>query len=132
LSGDYSVQLVTGCLPPAAIVKKMQQKVNAMKVTTDAAVPEPPLRPRAPGTDLSARDSALMEQARALEASFLSEMLSYTGLGAAQEEFGGGIGEEQFSSFLRQEQANLMVARGGIGLAEQLFNAMTRNDHASG
>ena len=75
-------------------------------------------------------NAALMVQARALEASFLSEMLSYSGLGAARQEFGGGIGEEQFSSFLRQEQANLMVARGGIGLAEQLFNAMTRTSHA--
>lgn len=104
----------------------MQQKVNAMKVAPEATRPLPAAQPVR-----AARDAALMEQARALEASFLSEMLSYSGLGAAQEDFGGGIGEEQFSSFLRQEQANLMVARGGIGLAEQLFRSMTRNDHAS-
>lgn len=67
----------------------------------------------------------LMEQARALEASFLSEMLSYAGMGKSQETFGGGIGEEQFSSFLRQEQAERMVAKGGIGLAEKIFRSMT-------
>ena len=60
-----------------------------------------------------------------LEAGFLAEMLGHAGLGAARESFGGGAGEEQFSSFLRQEQANAMVKAGGIGLAESLFNAMT-------
>lgn len=77
----------------------------------------------------SRADSILMEKARALEAAFLSEMLSHAGLGANSESFGGGIGEEQFASFLRQEQAALMVKRGGIGLAEHLFNAM-RGDTA--
>lgn len=67
----------------------------------------------------------LMVQARALEASFLSEMLSYAGMGKAQDAFGGGIGEEQFASFLRQEQAERMVEKGGIGLAEKIFRSMT-------
>ncbi len=66
----------------------------------------------------------LMEKARELEAVFLNEMLAQGGLGTAPESFGGGIGEEQFASFLRAEQANLMVDRGGIGLAETLFRAM--------
>lgn len=85
----------------------------------------------APKPDKAARDSALMAQAQTLEAAFLSEMLSYAGFGAAQENFGGGIGEEQFSSFLRQEQATQMVKAGGIGLAEQLFKALTRADHGA-
>lgn len=68
---------------------------------------------------------ALRTQAEALEASFLSEMLSYTGLGAASESFGGGAGEDQFGSFLRAEQAKLMVAHGGIGLSETLFRALS-------
>jgi len=69
----------------------------------------------------------LMEQARALEAAFLAEMLGHAGLGdAAEGAFAGGIGEEQFASFLRQEQAAQMVQKGGIGLAEHLFHAMTR------
>lgn len=69
----------------------------------------------------------LMLQARALEASFLSEMLAHAGFGAARESFGGGIGEEQFSSFLRDAEAKQMVARGGIGLAEQLFRSMAKD-----
>ena len=71
-------------------------------------------------------DSALMEQARALEAAFLAEMLAHAGLGQMPEGgFDGGIGEGQFGSFLRQEQAMQMVRHGGIGLAEHLFRAMT-------
>ncbi|VDC20356.1 rod-binding protein [Pseudogemmobacter humi] len=72
----------------------------------------------------TAGDKALMQKARDLEAAFLAEMLGHGGLGAAPESFGGGIGEDQFGSFLRAEQAKLMVERGGIGLAEQLFRAM--------
>ncbi len=71
-------------------------------------------------------DSALMIKAKELEASFLSEMLGYAGLGASEGSFGGGIGEEQFASFMREAQAKQMVAHGGIGLAEQLFRAMSK------
>ncbi len=76
-------------------------------------------RPAMPDTQLPLR-----EKARALEAAFLAEMLGHAGLGATEGGFGGGIGEQQFSSFLRQEQARLMVDKGGIGLAEQIFRAM--------
>lgn len=92
-----------------------------MEVNTDTAR-NVPLVAKA-----QAPEDPLMVQAKALESAFLSEMLSHAGFGAAQKDFGGGIGEEQFSSFLRQEQADLMVAKGGIGLAEQLFRAMTRS-----
>jgi peptidoglycan hydrolase FlgJ len=83
------------------------------------------------GAQPSPRDVALLHQAKALEASFLSEMLGHAGLGDAREAFGGGAGEEQFTSFLRQEQAKQMVEKGGIGLAEHLFRALNeRADHA--
>ncbi len=72
----------------------------------------------------SPADAALMEKAKALEASFLSEMLGHAGLGTPRESFGGGIGEEQFASFLRAEQAKAMVAKGGIGLAEHIFESL--------
>lgn len=75
----------------------------------------------------SKRAAAMMVQAKALEASFLSEMLGYAGVGATQESFGGGIGEQQFASFLRDEEAKQMVAHGGIGLAKQLFEAMQKD-----
>lgn len=73
---------------------------------------------------LPPQDKVLMEKAKALEASFLSEMLGHAGLGEARQSFGGGIGEEQFASFLRAQQASAMVEKGGIGLAEHIFNAM--------
>jgi Rod binding domain-containing protein len=72
------------------------------------------------------RQAALMQKSQELEAAFLSEMLSFAGLGAADGGFSGGIGEEQFASFLRAEQAKLMVAKGGIGLAEQIFQSLVR------
>ena len=73
------------------------------------------------------KDAPLMTKARELEASFLSEMLSYTGLGDSEDSsFSGGIGEQQFASFLREKQAEMMVAKGGIGLAETLFHALTK------
>lgn len=86
------------------------------------------LSPVAPA--LTERQHVLMEQAKALEASFLSEMLSYAGVDAAEGEFSGGVGEDQYASFLREAQARAMVDHGGIGLAEKLFQSLARYDHA--
>lgn len=95
---------------------------NPMQVTkpTDAASGLSP-----------ARSAQLMEKAKELETNFLSEMLSYTGLDAQKGEFTGGIGEDQFASFLRDAQAKAMVDHGGIGLSQNIFNALARRDHAS-
>jgi len=82
----------------------------------------PPNRAQRP--DIPVTDTALMQKAKALEASFLAEMLGHAGLGAAPEGFGGGIGEEQFASFLRAEQAKAIVEKGGLGLAEQIFESL--------
>ncbi len=68
--------------------------------------------------------------AEELEATFLAEMLKPMGANSARDSFGGGIGEEQFASFLRQEEARAMVHGGGIGLAESIFQAM-RNAEGS-
>lgn len=76
------------------------------------------------------QDDALLLKARDLEAAFLAEMLGQAGLGEAPESFGGGAGEEQFASFLRAEQARLIVERGGIGLAETMFRALSGNRDA--
>lgn len=80
----------------------------------------PPVRVAAPPP----RDAALMEAAQNLEAAFLAEMLQSAGLGKTSESFGGGAGEDQFSSFLIQEQAKHIVKGGGIGLAQSLYNAL--------
>lgn len=85
--------------------------------TTTGTAPTPP------------REAALWVRAQELEAAFLSEMLGHAGLeqGAGGETgFSGGIGEQQFSSFLRAEQARLMVQKGGIGLAEQIFHSLEK------
>lgn len=66
------------------------------------------------------RHDQLMSKAEELEATFLSEM---------QGNFSGGQGEAQFSSFLRQEQAKLIVQNGGLGLAELIFNSMVEAEH---
>ena len=74
-----------------------------------------------------------MAKAQELEAAFLAEMLAQSGLGEMQGAFGGGEGEAQFTSFLRQEQARLMVEKGGIGLSELIFRSMSGGndgDHA--
>lgn len=75
--------------------------------------------------DASPRDRALWAKAQELEAGFLAQMLKDSGLGPAEDGFAGGIGEEQFASFLREGQARQMVARGGIGLAEQIFRSLS-------
>lgn len=82
--------------------------------------------------ETSARDAVLRRTAENLESAFLSEMLKSAGLGQPRDAFGGGVGEEQFSSFLRDEEARAMVRAGGIGLAESIFNALKRSESNAG
>ena len=72
----------------------------------------------------AARNKALREAAEKLEAGFLAEMLKAAGLGQTSSHFGGGAGEDQFASFLVQEQALQMVRSGGIGLSEAIFESL--------
>lgn len=75
---------------------------------------------------LSDPHAQLREVAHDLEAAFLAEMLKHAGFGEARDEeaFGGGIGEEQITSMLRNEHAEAIAARGGLGLAEQIFQSL--------
>lgn len=66
----------------------------------------------------------LRAKAEEIEVAFLSEMLRHAGLGAEGGSFSGGIGEEQFASFLREEQARAIVAAGGLGLTETVFQSL--------
>ena len=75
-------------------------------------------------TQLTRNEQALRDAADKMEANFLAEMLKSAGLGETSGEFGGGAGEDQFASFLVQEQAMMMVKAGGIGLSEALFEAL--------
>lgn len=66
----------------------------------------------------------LRKAAQDLEANFLREMLKSAGLNATESGFGGGIGEDQFASFLTEAQAQEIARAGGIGLAETIFDAL--------
>lgn len=70
------------------------------------------------------KDQKAWQAAQEMEGNFISEMLKSAGLGKAREELGGGIGEDQFSSFLTQEYAKATVATGGIGLAEIIYRSI--------
>ena len=91
----------------------MELRPIALSVQKAEPKPEP-----APG------EAAARKAARAFEASFLAEMLQYTGLNANPDDFGGGVGEEAFSSLLTERYAELLAERGGIGLAEQVFEVL--------
>jgi Rod binding domain-containing protein len=113
--------MLTGCLPRPEDSREnsLQQELTQM---TDSIAAPGLARPPRQGAETQAK---LHQLAQDLEATFLAEMLDYAGLGETSQSFGGGIGERQFASFLRQEQAAAMVKAGGIGLAESLFRAMT-------
>jgi len=84
----------------------------------------PPLQSMpSPPSDQDRLQAAAVE----LEAAFLAEMLKSAGLGKARDSFGGGAGEDQFSSFLVQQQARQMAQSGGVGLSELLFQSLMEN-----
>jgi Rod binding domain-containing protein len=87
------------------------------------------IAPAAPWRASLPRDAVLRRQAQELEATFLSAMLAHAGLDAGEGAFAGGAGEAQFASFLRDEQARLIAARGGIGLAERIFQTLAGRDN---
>lgn len=72
----------------------------------------------------NAADRALRDVADQLEATFLSEMLKSAGVAETPSLFGGGAGEGQFASFLREEYAKELTAAGGLSLGEALFNSL--------
>jgi Rod binding domain-containing protein len=73
--------------------------------------------------------SQLRTVANEMETAFLAEMLKYSGVGDTSGAFGAGAGGEHFASFLREEQARIMVEGGGIGLSESIFRALSERPH---
>ena len=69
----------------------------------------------------------LRKAAQDMEASFLREMLKSAGLNATQSGFGGGIGEDQFASFLTEAQAQEIARAGGIAIAAPIAGAWVRS-----
>lgn len=71
----------------------------------------------------TSRQPKAWANAVAFEAQFLKTMLeqAYAGLSGEGPLGGAGIGNEAWRSFLLDEQARAMTARGGIGLAAQIY-----------
>lgn len=74
----------------------------------------------------------LLAAARQFEASFLAKMLEAAGAAKPADSFGGGIGENQFASFLLDAQAQRISERGGIGIAEIIIRHFTLTNDESG
>ena len=90
-----------------------------MEIKPVSAALAPAAKPPAP-----AEEKAMREAARAFEAAYLAEMLKQSGVNAMPDAFGGGAGEDAFASLLTGEYARLLAERGGIGLAERIFEAI--------
>lgn len=70
------------------------------------------------------RDEKAWSAAHRIEAAFLAEMLKGAGVAEPPESFGGGAGEGQFASFLREAIAVEIVESGGIGLAGSIYEQL--------
>lgn len=77
------------------------------------------------------REDQLRTVSEKLEAQFLAEMLKLSGFGKTPKAFGGGNGEDQFTSFLVEAQAQKIVEAGGVGLAEQIFNSLKEQSNGT-
>ena len=87
-----------------------------------------PVRATAPAAEAEAEMRAVAES---FETTFLAEMLRLSGLNAMPAGFGGGAGEEAFGSLLTDEYARMLSERGGIGIAEQVFQLLLQRTRAS-
>ena len=90
------------------------------------ALPSSMPRPHRVAVD---QQDPLRKAAMQLESAFLAEMLKSAGLGESRKTYGGGSGEDQFSSFLIRAQADQMVKAGGIGLAESLYHSLKESQN---
>lgn len=70
------------------------------------------------------RKLAMKSAAKEFEAVFLAEMLSHTSLAETSDSFGGGHGETAFKSLLNRQWADQLTERGGIGLANTIYQAL--------
>lgn len=90
-----------------------------------ATLPDHRDRPAARAADTA---EAMRKTAQEFEAAVLADLLRAAGAGQARAEFGGGVGEDQFASFLLDAQAARIAASGGIGLAEIVLRGLLAQD----
>lgn len=74
------------------------------------------------------KNDPMFVAAQKFEASFIAEMLKSTGAGKPRDGFGGGAGEDGFSSFLVELRAEKIVDGGGLGLTEVIFEALKQTE----
>jgi flagellar protein FlgJ len=114
-------------------------KVSAMPQLPVAvqAPPPPALAPQATAAQgpskalhpLQAADPAkIAKSARDFEAMAIGQLLQpmFDSVDSAHSTFGGGPGEEAWKPMLVQEFAKQIEARGGLGLAKPIYDAMLR------
>ncbi|MEM0988339.1 MAG: rod-binding protein [Pseudomonadota bacterium] len=77
-----------------------------------------------PPADDVVRDAQMRQLAQKFEATFLAEMLKYSGLGAQRGTFHGGAGEAGFSGFLTMEYAEQIADRGSLGIADKIYTSL--------
>lgn len=99
--------------------------MNPLSLSAAPSAPAPEART---GADDARRKAELRDVATRFEAVFLAQMMQHAGVGKGAEGFDGGAGEEAFRGQLIAEQARLMAEKGGVGLAEQVFNALARRE----
>ncbi|SEA56258.1 rod-binding protein [Rubrimonas cliftonensis] len=100
-----------------------------MNPLSPIATPQP-ARPADDATD-AARRAAMREAAVEFEAVFIAQMLEHSGVGRAPEGFGGGAGEDAFRSHLLGEQGRIMARSGGLGLAQEVYEALLKREGLS-
>lgn len=88
-----------------------------------------------PEIDISVKDvddAALREAARDFETAFISQMLTFSGLGDALT-IGGGEDVSAFASFYIESLAGKISDNGGFGLTEHFYkNLLSQKDKVSG
>ncbi|MEM9169264.1 MAG: rod-binding protein [Pseudomonadota bacterium] len=90
----------------------------------------PRLAPSRSADDASAgdaRDLAALEQAKAFEAAFVSQMLKFGGLDETVSAE-AGYGGEAFATFMLDALAEQIVERGGFGVAEAVYRQLTEGN----
>lgn len=67
-----------------------------------------------------AATAALQKSATDFETAFIAEMLNHIGLDATK----GVAGAQGFSSFMNRAYSEMLSERGGIGIADDVFDAL--------
>jgi Rod binding domain-containing protein len=83
------------------------------------------MEPSSP-TSAATADSSARRAARQLETAFAAEMIRSARPPRREGMFGGGSGARSFDSFMDEALGAALVARGGLGLARPIEEAIRR------